>query len=91
MAKIIQIDLNRIDHSRIDTRLRRNGEEARFYSFILADSEMVDDYGNNGECYEKLTKHEYAKGHRGRLIGYSQPHNFKIKRQNDEQNDDSGI
>jgi hypothetical protein len=88
MAKIIQIDLNRIDHSRIDTRLRRNGEEARFYSFVLVDDDVVDEFGNTGECFEKLTKVEYTKGHRGRLIGYSQPHNFKIKRHNDEQNDD---
>jgi hypothetical protein len=88
MPKLIQIDLNRIDHARIDTRIRRDGSEARFYSFILADSEVVDEYGNNGECFEKLTKNEYSKGLRGRLIGYSQPHNFKIKRHNDEQNND---
>lgn len=84
MAKIIQIDLNRIDHSRIDTRIRRNGEEARYYSIVLADDDIPDEFGNTGECFEKLTKAEYTKGHRGRCIGYSQPLNFEVKRKGHE-------
>lgn len=87
MAKIIQIDLNRIDPARIDTRLRRNGEEARLVSFVQNDDDVIDEFGNTGEVYIKLTKEEYAKGHRGRLVGYSQPLNFKMKRKHDTGND----
>lgn len=90
ITRVIQIDLNRIDPARIDTRLRRNGDEARFYSFILVDNGKVDDCGNSGECFEKLTKVEYAKGHRGRCVAYSQPLNYEIRRYND-QDDDSSV
>ena len=86
MAKIIQIDLNRIDPQRIDTRLRRNGEEARFYSLVLVDDDQPDQYQNTGEIYEKLTKAEYDKGFRGRLVGYSQNLAQDIKRKKDETN-----
>jgi hypothetical protein len=88
MAKIIQIDLNRIDPQRIDTRLRRNGEEARFYSVVLVDDDIPDKFNNTGEIYEKLTKAEYDKGFRGRLIGYAQQLQQELKR---KQDDSSGI
>ncbi len=91
MTKVIQIDLNRIDHARIDTRLRRDGTEARFYSFVLADNDIADIHNNTGECFEKLTKTEYQKGHRGRCIGYAQNLNYEIKRHNEKSNDDSGV
>ena len=84
MAKVIQIDLNRIDPQRIDTRLRRNGEEARFYSLVLVDDDQPDQFNNTGELYEKLTKAEYDKGYRGRLVGYAQALNQEIKRKADD-------
>lgn len=72
-TNIIQIDLLRINRSRIIHKIRANGQPAAFYNMVelLEDEEAPN--GNIGVVYEKLTKAEYDAGKQGTKIGYIQP------------------
>ena len=68
----IQIDLNRIDASRIKHQTRRNGEEAAYYDMVAIIDDVPNEFGNVGEVYEKLTPAEHKSGMKSVCLGYAQ-------------------
>lgn len=72
-TNIIQIDLLRIDRSRIVHKIRSNGQPAAFYNMVELIDDEPDESGNVGRVFEKLTKAEYDAGKQGTKIGYIQP------------------
>lgn len=68
----VQVDLNRIDRTRIQYKQGANGEEKHLYTFVMIIDDNPDEWNNVGEAYERLKKDEYAEGKTGRLLGYCQ-------------------
>ena len=72
-TNIIQIDLLRIDRSRIVHKIRANGQPAAFYNMVEIIEDEEDEGGVISRVFEKLTKAEYDAGKQGTKIGYGQP------------------
>ena len=63
----LQIDVNKIDKSRLKPVTRKNGEQAIFLDLVTFD--RVDEHGNEGFITQSLTKDERASGMKLPILG----------------------
>lgn len=63
----LQIDVLKIDKSRLKPVTRKNGEQAMFLDLVTFD--RVDEHGNEGFLTQSLTKDERASGMKLPILG----------------------
>jgi len=63
----LQIDVLKIDKSRLKSVTRKNGEQAMFLDLVTFD--RVDEHGNEGFLTQSLSKDERASGMKLPILG----------------------